>query len=97
MSWSVWTSHEPDKKIKLDDCIYEFINTGKPFVGICLGMQLLFDESSEFGNHKGLGLVEGNVNKFKKPLGKGSFQSLKLVGIRLKKVRSHGRRPIKKK
>jgi len=36
----------------------------KPFMGICLGLQLLFSGSNEFGNHRGLNFVEGNVHKF---------------------------------
>lgn len=36
----------------------------KPFIGICLGMQLLMTESFEFGHHKGLGIIEGSVTKF---------------------------------
>lgn len=35
--------------------------TGKPFLGICLGMQLLFSESHEFGIHKGLGIIDGKI------------------------------------
>ncbi|MBZ4672438.1 imidazole glycerol phosphate synthase subunit HisH [Deferribacterales bacterium Es71-Z0220] len=44
--------------------IYDFINTGKPFLGICVGMQLLFEKSYEFGEHKGLKLLKGEVVKF---------------------------------
>ena len=51
-------------KSKLEDCIYKFIESGRPFIGICLGLQLLFDQSEEFGSHKGLGLIRGTVKKF---------------------------------
>ena len=43
--------------------IREFIETGKPFMGICLGMQLLMEESEEFGVEKGLGIIPGVVKK----------------------------------
>ena len=42
----------------------DFAASGKPFLGICLGMQLLFSESEEFGNAKGLNIVEGRVTRF---------------------------------
>lgn len=42
----------------------DFAASGKPFLGICLGMQLLFSESEEFGNVKGLNIVEGRVTRF---------------------------------
>ena len=45
----------------LDDLIKELAAEGKPLLGICLGMQLLFDESYEYGCHKGLGLIPGGV------------------------------------
>ena len=49
---------------KLDKVIIDFVNSGKPFLGICLGMQLLFTESEEFGNHLGLDLIKGKIVKF---------------------------------
>lgn len=45
----------------LDQVILEEAAKGKPLMGICLGMQLLFDESLEFGQYKGLGLIPGRV------------------------------------
>jgi glutamine amidotransferase len=44
--------------------LLEGIHQGKPFLGICLGMQLLFTESEEFGLHKGLNLIKGRVVRF---------------------------------
>ncbi len=41
----------------------EFYKKNKPMLGICLGMQLLFDQGEEFGIHKGLGLIQGAVKK----------------------------------
>ena len=50
----------------LIETLTTFVKTGKPIMGVCLGMQLLFDESNEFGKHKGLGLIKGKVIKFPK-------------------------------
>jgi imidazole glycerol-phosphate synthase subunit HisH len=44
--------------------IMQFVDSGKPFLGICLGLQLLFTESEEFGLTKGLGIVKGQVKRF---------------------------------
>jgi len=41
--------------------IREFARSGRPFLGICLGMELMLDSSAEFGAHEGLGLVPGRV------------------------------------
>ena len=45
--------------------IKEYVQRGSPMLGICLGMQLLMTESEEFGRHKGLNLIEGQVTAFK--------------------------------
>lgn len=46
------------------DAIYRFIETGKPFMGICLGMQLLLESSEEWGATTGLGIFPGKVRHF---------------------------------
>lgn len=48
----------------LDDLIREEVGRGKELLGICLGMQLLFEKSSEYGVHRGLGLLAGEVVPF---------------------------------
>lgn len=50
-------------KYGLVSIIKDYAKTGKPLLGICLGMQMLFDESEEFGITKGLGLIKGKVIK----------------------------------
>ena len=48
----------------LGEAFVEVVNTGKPSLGVCLGLQLLFDESFEDGQHRGLGLIPGRVLRF---------------------------------
>ena len=55
------------KKENIDKKIYEFTaDQSKKLLGICLGMQLLFERSAEFGNTRGLNLLRGTVEKFEK-------------------------------
>ncbi|MBO5726074.1 MAG: imidazole glycerol phosphate synthase subunit HisH [Clostridia bacterium] len=49
----------------LDRVLIELADSGKPLLGICLGMQLLFEKSYEYGEHKGLGLIKGAVKPIK--------------------------------
>ncbi len=49
------------KDLGLDTVIKEEAANGKPLMGICLGMQMLFEKSFEYGEHKGLGLLKGEV------------------------------------
>ncbi len=53
---------------KIDNFLNEIHEKNVPLLGICLGMQLLFDSSNEFGEHKGLGLLNGDIVKFETDL-----------------------------
>ena len=55
-------------KSGLKDAIIQFARSGKPVLGICLGMQLLFDKSTEFGISEGQGLIPGEIIKIKTDL-----------------------------
>ncbi len=48
----------------LEAPVLEAAHSGKPFLGVCVGMQLLFTESEEMGTHKGLNLIPGQVKRF---------------------------------
>lgn len=49
----------------LDEVVKQYAASGKPMIGICLGMQLLFSSSEEHGQHEGLGLLQGTVVRFR--------------------------------
>ncbi len=61
----------------LDRVILEETTKGKPLLGICLGMQMLFEKSYEYGEHKGLGLIPGAV----RPIGDVIPKELKIPHI----------------
>ncbi len=52
------------KELALDKAVIDHANKGKPLIGICLGMQLLFDKSYEDGEYDGLGLLQGSIVPF---------------------------------
>ena len=62
----------------LIDPIRHSIASGKPFLGICLGMQLLFTESEEFGSHKGLNVFPGKVVRFRSEQTEADREALKI-------------------
>ena len=55
-------------KLRLVRILQDLVGTSKPFIGICLGMQLLMDESYEFGHNQGLGIIKGTVKRFNNPI-----------------------------
>jgi len=64
------------RQLRLVKPISEFIESGKPFLGICLGLQLLFSGSEEFGFQKGLSLLKGKVVRFPfSPAGESSSKN----------------------
>lgn len=52
---------------RLPDAIHQFLARERPFLGICLGMQLLFDRGEEGGDQRGLGVIPGEVVRFNLP------------------------------
>ena len=71
--------------------ILRVIREGRPFLGICLGLQLLFTESEEFGLHRGLDVIPGRVVRFADGLKDGD-EDLKVPHMgwnRVRQVRAH--------
>jgi glutamine amidotransferase len=52
------------RESSLDELVLEAAEQNKPVLGLCVGLQLMFDEGLEFGTHKGLGLMRGRIVRF---------------------------------
>lgn len=64
----------------LDDGVRSFVDTGRPLLGICVGMQMLLDESEEFGRHDGLGLISGKVAAIPRTTVQGKLHKIPHIG-----------------
>jgi imidazole glycerol-phosphate synthase subunit HisH len=73
---------------KLVEPIRAAIERGRPFLGICLGLQLLFDKSYEDGEYEGLGIVRGDVRRFEVP------RELKVPHMGWNQIRFRRRPPV---
>ncbi len=62
----------------LVDPVLKAIESGKPFLGICLGLQILFEEGLEFGPHQGLGVLKGQVVRFDEHMKESGSAPLKI-------------------
>lgn len=78
------------RKLSLDKLLKELTDSGKPLLGICLGMQMLFDKSYEYGEHEGLGLIPGTV----KPIADVIPKGLKIPHIGWNALKFRGENPI---
>lgn len=67
-------------RLGLSNVIREFVASGRPLVGICLGMQLLMSTSDEFGRHEGLGIIDGSVVRFQDPAAGGRKLKVPQIG-----------------
>jgi len=76
----------------LDDAVREAITVGRPYLGLCLGLQLLFDESDEHGVTPGLGLLAGRVERF--PSLDSEGRALRVPHIGWNRVRFCGEHPM---
>ena len=81
------------KKKGLFDIILNEVSKQKPLIGICLGMQMLFTKSFEMGEHNGLNLIEGNIEKIDK---KSKIKALKIPHINWSNIIFENKKNLKK-
>ena len=62
------------------DAIRRYVETGRPMLGICVGMQILFEASEEFGEHAGLGILKGRVRAIPNVTSDGAPQRVPHIG-----------------
>lgn len=79
-----------------EEPLREAVAGGKPLLGICVGMQLLFDESEEMGRHAGLGLIPGRVLRFAPDRVGADGKPLKVPAIGWNQLRHAGSDPLLK-
>ena len=72
----------------LADVVSEVAKSGKPIMGICLGMQLLLEKSFEYGEHAGLGLIKGEI----RPIAEAIPSDLKIPHIGWNALQFHGKK-----
>lgn len=84
------------RKRSLTSVILEYVSSNKPFIGICLGMQMLFDATEEFGIHEGLGIIKGNVVAIPVNGNDGRSRKVPHIGWNKVMVKSsfHGNDPV---
>ena len=68
------------EKYGLKEILINEAKNGKPFLGICLGMQMLFEKSYEYGEYEGLGLINGTVQEIKKYIPENSDLKIPHMG-----------------
>ena len=68
------------EKYGLKETLINEAKKGKPFLGICLGMQMLFEKSYEYGEYEGLGLINGTVEEIKKYIPENSDLKIPHMG-----------------
>jgi glutamine amidotransferase len=77
---------------EVGDAVREWISTGRPYLGICLGMQALFESSEEAPGHRGLGIFPGSVKRFRSDLVDSEGHPLKVPHIGWNQIES--RHPV---